>query len=224
MKTTGIDRRSALRILGSAPIALGIAALESAQAHAAAAVAAAAGGKPYAPKFFTAHEWQTVRMLVDLVIPKDERSGSATEAGVPEFMDYIMLDPAEDERGREHRQTAMRGGLAWLDNECRHRFGGKTFLDCAPQERTALLDDIAYWKPEPAAADDDGPREPRDRAQVRLKAGASFFNSFRDLTASGFFSSKIGVADVGYKGNTSWQWDGPPPEVLARLGVQEDKR
>ena len=79
-----------------------------------------------------------MRVLVDIIIPKDERSGSATDAGVPEFMDFMMVDqPA--------RQTAMRGGLAWLDRECQNRFD-KTFVDCTAAERTAVLDDIA-WPP-----------------------------------------------------------------------------
>ena len=103
--------------------------------HAQAAQAAAKQtGTPFKPKFFTPHEYATVRMLVDIIIPKDERSGSATDAGVPEFMDFIMID----EPGR---QLAMRGGLAWLDRECQNRFD-KTFLDVhrkpsAPQ----VLDD-----------------------------------------------------------------------------------
>ena len=84
-------------------------------------------GRPFQPKFFTPHEWQTVRVLVDLIIPKDERSGSATEAGVPEFMDFMMLD-------QPTRQVGMRGGLAWLDVECQKRFD-KLFVDCAAPNR-----------------------------------------------------------------------------------------
>ena len=110
---------------------------EAAQAAASAQAArAAATAKPFVPKFFTANEFKLVRMLADIIIPKDERSGSATDAGVPEFMDFMMIDqPA--------RQVAMRGGLAWLDVECQQRFD-KTFLNCAEAERTAVLDDIAW--------------------------------------------------------------------------------
>ena len=100
------------------------------------AARAAATATPFMPKFFTAHEFKLVRVLADLIIPQDERSGSATDAGVPEFMDFMMIDqPA--------RQIAMRGGLAWLDVECQQRFD-KTFVDCAEAERTAVLDDIAW--------------------------------------------------------------------------------
>jgi gluconate 2-dehydrogenase gamma chain len=216
---SGIDRRSALRLIGAAPLGLGfgvtVAEAQSAGEKAGAAVRAAARGQAYKPKFFTSHEWDTVRVLVDLIIPRDERSGSATEAGVPEFMDVLMMDAFEDPRGLEHRQTAMRGGLAWIDTECRRRFG-RAFVECAATERTALLDDIAYAKDD----DDEGARDPRD-LRVRLRHGPSFFNSFRDLTASGFWSSKMGVEDLGYIGNTFVaEWKGPPPEVLRKLGLE----
>src|SRR5213594_1694775 len=91
---------------------------------------AVASQTPYQAQFFTPHEWQTVRVLADLIIPRDERSGSATEAGVPEFMDFVMND-------RPDGQVPMRGGLAWLDNECYERFG-KTFVAATPNEQTAV--------------------------------------------------------------------------------------
>ncbi|HEX9691835.1 MAG TPA: gluconate 2-dehydrogenase subunit 3 family protein [Gemmatimonadales bacterium] len=150
------------------------------------------------PRFFTAHEWDTVRLLVDLVIPRDERSGSATDAGVPEFMDFIMLDG-----DNERRQTAMRGGLAWLDIECRERFDAD-FVSCTTQQRIAVLDDIAY----------------PDRTAPAYAQGAAFFTSFRNLTASGFWSSKMGVMDLQYIGNTALaQWTGCPADQLRKLGV-----
>lgn len=155
-------------------------------------------GQQYQPKFFNAHEWQTVRLLVDIIIPADERSVSATAAGVPEFMDIVMQDQAG-------RQTAMRGGLAWLDTECRERFGKATFLACTEAERRAVLDDIAW----PA------------KARPELSHGVAFFNSFRDLTASGFWSSKVGVEDLRYMGNTAVpQWNGCSEEQLRKLGVR----
>ena len=161
----------------------------------------AASGTAYTPKFFTAHEWKTVRVLVDMVIPRDERSGSATDAGVPEFMDFMMKD-------RPSNQLPMRGGLAWLDAECGRRWK-KTFIACTPAERTALLDDIAW----------------PERAAPQLSQGVAFFNRFRDLTASGFFSSKVGVADLRYKGNTVVPvWKGCPDEALAKLGVSYDAK
>jgi hypothetical protein len=150
-----------------------------------------------APRFFTPHEYETVRVLVDLIIPRDERSGSATDAGVPEFIDFMMID-------RPDYQTRIRGGLAWMDAECERRFG-KTFVACSNAQRTALLDDIAWPK----------------RAKPAMSQGVAFFNRFRDLTASGFFSSRMGVDDLRYVGNTYVrEWTGCPEAALTKLGVQ----
>src|SRR6188768_122638 len=120
-----ISRRKALKTLGAVPVAAGFTwtAAEAGEAQQKAATArktAAAAKTPFKPAFFTPHEWATVKVLVDLIMPKDERSGSATDAGVPEFMDFMMTD-------QDSRQTAMRGGLAWLDRECVTRFD-KDFL------------------------------------------------------------------------------------------------
>ena len=150
-----------------------------------------------APSFFSPHEWSTVRLLVDIVIPRDQRSGSATDAGVPEFMDFIMMD------GDDDRRTAMRGGLAWLDTECRERFE-TNFVDCTDAERTTLLDEIAY----------------PERAPEHLSHGVRFFTSFRNMTASGFWSSKMGIDDLQYMGNVPVaEWRGCPEKQLEKLGL-----
>ena len=195
-----IDRRSALRLIGAAPLAAGLTAgtaeAQRARAGASQALRAAARGQAYKPKFFTAHEWATVGLLANLIIPKDERSGSATDAGVPEFMDFMLGDDPTLE-------TPIRGGLAWLDHECVDRWG-KTFLASGDAERTAVLDDIAWPK----------------KARREHAAGVAFFNSFRDLTASGFWSSQMGVQDLKYLGNVMVaEWNGCPDEALKKLGV-----
>ena len=200
-----IDRRSLLRALVAAPVAA--LAWTDAEASVAgelaqAAQAAASKGAAFTPKFFTAHQWRTVRMLVDIILPRDDRSGSATDAGVPEFMDFMMLDqPA--------RQVAMRGGLAWLDAECEQRFD-KRFVDCADAQRTAVLDDIAWPS---RAVDASG------RIRPELQHGVAFFNSFRDLTATGYWTSKMGIEDLRYMGNRAVRWNGCPDEALKKLGV-----
>ena len=215
-----IGRRSALRLIGAAPLTLGfgLTAAEArlAHAHAEKAVKAATKGQLYKPGFFTPHEWQTVRLLVDLILPRDERSGSATDAGVPEFMDFLMTDPMQDDRSRETRQTSMRGGLAWIDAECHRRFG-QDLASCSAEQQRALLDEIAWSKVD--EDDDEAQREPREQRGVRLRHGPAFFSSFRDLTASGFWTSRMGVEDLGYLGNTATIWEGPPPEVLRKLGL-----
>jgi gluconate 2-dehydrogenase gamma chain len=206
------SRRGLLKMIGAAPLAAGltIREAEATTAHQHAerlSKAAAAAGKAYAPKFFTASEWRTVRVLADIVLPKDERSGSATDALVPEFMDQWMLDPLATDREREGRQTTLRGGLAWLDAECIDRFAGKAFLDCTEAERLQVLDDIAW----PA------------KARPEMSQGVAFFTHFRDLVASGFWSSQMGVKDLDYRGNVFVaEWKGPPPEVLRKLGLPTD--
>src|SRR5579871_2021456 len=140
---TDLNRRNVLKLLTAAPAAAAFtwtaeeAAMAAEQAQTARAQAAAAS-QPYKRKFFTAHEFATVALLADLIIPKDAHSGSASDAGAPEFIDvFISLQP--------DRQTAIRGGLAWLDTECRGRFD-KAFLTCSDAERRQVLDDIAWPK------------------------------------------------------------------------------
>ena len=193
------SRRDVLKILLAAPAAtLSWSDAEAMQAASAAQTARAAA-TPFVPKFFTAAELRFVRVLADIVIPKDERSGSASDAGVPEFMDFMMIEqPA--------RQVAMRGGLAWLDVECQERFD-KTFLDCSDEQRTAVLDDIAW----PA------------RAKPEFAHGVAFFTSFRDLTAAGFWTTRMGIDDLQYLGNRSVaRWNGCPEAALKKLGVTYD--
>jgi hypothetical protein len=199
-----ISRRRALELIGAAPAAAALvwtpAEAQQAHEHAAAALSqASATGASYKPRFFTAHEYATVLVLVDLIIPRDERSGSATEAGVPEFMDFIMLD-------QPPRQVAMRGGLALLDRLSVAR-AGVPFVRAAAADRSALLDDIAFTT--------------RAAAEPRLAQAIAFFSSFRDLTASGFFTSKMGMADLQYRGNVFLEeWHGCSEEALRKVGVR----
>lgn len=200
---TDIKRRDALRILGAVPAAAAFTwtdeeAAQAVAASRAAASQAAAAGQAYRPRFFTAREFATVVALSDLIIPRDARSGSASEAGAPEFVDYMVAEqPA--------RQVAMRGGLMWLDAECQRRFD-RTFLDASDAQRRQVLDDIAW----PA------------RARPEFSHGVTFFTTMRDLVAGGFWSSRIGVQDLGYQGNRPTQWEGAPPNVLQKLGVSYD--
>jgi hypothetical protein len=148
-------------------------------------------------KFFTAHEMATITILADIIIPKDEVSGSASDAKVPDFIEFIVKDmPAN--------QVPMRGGLRWLDIQCLKRYD-KTFADCNSQQQIELVDLIAY--PEKAKKNKD------------LSQGVAFFNLMRNLTATGFYTSQIGVQDIGYAGNQPTQWNGIPDDVLKQYGV-----
>jgi hypothetical protein len=212
-----INRRDALRLLAAVPVAgalhgaegaprlLPVLDPETSGRVADAAAAAAEQPAPYAPRFFTAREWRTLRVLVDDIIPRDDRSGSATEAGVPEYIDFVLADqtPARG-MAPTPAQTSMRGGLAWLDGESRRRFA-KSYARCTAAERHRLLDDIAW----------------PERAAPEMRHGVAFFTRVRDMTASGFFSSRMGVRDLRYLGNVFVaEWKGCPEEALRKLGVE----
>lgn len=150
--------------------------------------------------FFDEHEMKTINILADIIIPKDGTSGSATEAGVPAFIEFIVKD-------MPHHQTPMRGGLKWLDIQCLKRFNAD-FASCTAQQQIEMVDEIAY----------------PDKAKPEMKQGVAFFNKMRDLTACGFFTSEIGIKDLGYAGNKPNQWDGVPQEVLDQYRVKYDER
>ncbi len=145
--------------------------------------------------FFTPHEMATITLLADIIIPKDDISGSASDAKVPEFIEFIVKDMPQ-------HQVPMRGGLKWLDNQCNKRFQ-KTFKDSSPAQQIEMVDEIAY----PA------------KATPEMKQGAAFFSRMRNLTASGFYSSEIGQKDMGYQGNKPNQWNGVPSEVLKQYDL-----
>jgi len=146
-------------------------------------------------KFFTDHEMATIAILSDIIIPKDDVSGSATDAKVPEFIEFIVKD-------MPHHQTPLRGGLRWLDMQCLNKYNN-AFKDCTKEQQIELIDQIAYPK----------------KAKPEMAAGVSFFNKMRDMVATGFYTSQIGVKDIGYVGNMAAQWNGVPDDVLKQYGL-----
>jgi hypothetical protein len=148
-------------------------------------------------KFFNAHEMATITLLADIIIPKDERSGSASDAKVPEFIEFIVKDMPD-------HQTPMRGGLRWLDLQCLNRYN-KTFVEASHDQQIEMVTEIAYPK----------------KAKPEMHQGVAFFNRMRNLTATGFFTSKIGIEDLGYLGNTPNKWEGVPADVLKHYGMED---
>ena len=191
-----IKRRDVLKAITAVPAALiplTPAAAEPRQAAKSTTAPAASG--TYKPKVLNEHEWKTVNVLSDLIIPVDDRSGSATQAGVPEFID----DQLDFRRG--DLLAEIRGGLTWLDIECNRLFGGD-FIACNEMQQKQILDRIAY--PRTAAPED--------------ASAAAFFSLLRDLVVGGFFSSKMGIEDLPYLGNKMQaEWNGCPAEVLAKI-------
>ena len=154
--------------------------------------------KLFAEVFFNKHELKTIGVLADIIIPKDERSGSATDAGVVDFVEFMVKDKPE-------LQTPLRGGLVWLDTQAKQRFE-KKFVECSNAQRIEIVEDIAYPQ----------------RKKPGMSQGVAFFSLMRNLTASAFWSSQIGIADIGYAGNTPNQWDGVPADVVQQYGLDKD--
>jgi gluconate 2-dehydrogenase gamma chain len=205
MKEVHITRRNLLQAIGSAGALAAAPETAPAQTHSHSAEEQTAPPQTaaYRRKVFNDSEWQTVRVLCDLIIPADERSGSATAAGVPEFIDD-WLDFRKQQDGNDDFAAQVLGGLAWLDRESARLFG-KPFAGAEAGPQKQILDRIAW--PHRAAPED--------------RRWAAFFSKFRDLTASGFFSSRMGIKDLPYLGNTAVaEWKGCPPEVWA---IVEDR-
>jgi gluconate 2-dehydrogenase gamma chain len=150
----------------------------------------------YVRKVFNEAQWQTVGVLSDLIIPADGRTGSATQAGVPEFIDdWIHFRQQQD--GNDALMAQIFGGIMWLDSES-HRLFDASFTDASLAQQRQILDRIAW--PNRVA--------PQDHRWML------FFSEFRDLTVSGFYSSKMGVADLPYLGNRMVaKWSGCSEEV-----------
>ena len=161
-----------------------------------------------AGKFFTDHEMAMITVLADIIIPKDDVSGSASDAKVPEFIDFIVQDMPQ-------YQTPMRGGLRWLDMACLKRYN-KSFVDCSQQEKIEMVDDIAY--PEIQYEEKEN-KTKKGKVKPGMEAGVSFFSLMRNFTATGFYTSQIGIKDIGYIGNTPNNWNGVPDEVLKQYGL-----
>ncbi|TSD64638.1 gluconate 2-dehydrogenase subunit 3 family protein [Inquilinus sp. KBS0705] len=207
-----MNRRESLKAIGLGTLSTGLllgACKTSDKAPATEdAPEAAVGRQPFevardkklmADKFFTDHEMATITVLADIIIPKDGKSGSASDAKVPEFIEFIVKDIPE-------HQLPMRGGLRWLDMQCLNRYNN-AFIKCSSAQQTQLLDLIAYPQ----------------KAKLEMAQGVAFFNRMRDLTASGFWSSEMGVKDLGYAGNSPNKWTGVPADVLKQYGMENVK-
>jgi Gluconate 2-dehydrogenase subunit 3 len=141
--------------------------------------------------------------LCDVVIPADAHSPSASSVGVTDFIDEWVSAPYPN--NVEDRKTIL-GGLAWLDDESKRRFGS-LFADATDDQRQSLCEEISH--------DSEG-----DEAS---KAASKFFKRYRNLTASGFYTTPVGMKDLGYVGNVPLaRFDGPPADLVAKLGLTDE--
>lgn len=147
-------------------------------------------------KFFTDHELATITILADIIIPKDDKSGSASDAKVPEFIEFMVKDMPS-------HQVPMRGGLRWLDSQCMNRYNA-AFKDATNEQQLEMVNDIAW----------------PEKVKPGMEQGVAFFNRMRDLTASGFFTSQMGIKDLGYVGNVANKWEGVPEDVVKQYGLE----
>lgn len=171
----------ALTLSMAAPLGAASASINPAQPlHSALQQAAAeAPERSYTPRFFGVHQYKMVQALCEAIIPPDEHSGGAIEAGAPEFIDLLASE-------NQDYQVKLGGGLMWLDGICKDRYG-RPYLDCSRDEQKEILDVLAY--------------RANAKKDPRISQGVEFFAFLRDLTVDGFYTSEIGVKDLKYTGN-----------------------
>jgi hypothetical protein len=150
--------------------------------------------------FFTELEMKKLNILVDIIMPADEVSESATQAKVPDFIEFMMKDQPAN-------QTLLRGGLMWLDHQADER-NSKSFLEISEDQRMAIIEDIAW----------------PDKAKKEFETGVKFFNVLRNLTVTGFYTTEIGFKDIGYVGNTPNVWEGVPQDVMNQYGLSLEEK
>lgn len=150
-------------------------------------------------QFFSNHEIETIATLCDLILPANDKFGSATDAGVPDFIEFMSKDIPS-------HQIPLRGGIMWLDHRS-NKFFNLEFKACTEEQQKTLLDEIAY----------------PDQAKPEVEQGVKFFTLMRDLTLTGYYTSKMGIEDLGYKGNSPNVWDGIPQDVLDKHGMKYDE-
>lgn len=158
----------------------------------------------YQPKSFTGSEWETLRRLCEMILPADDVSGSAVDAGVPEFIDLLCST-------NEELARIFISGILWLDNRMRKGYGAR-FVEALPEQRRAMLDLLAATTEEPedpgyetyeASVEYQGFQDYTTDEPSPLTPGVRFFGWVRRLTVDGFYTSPMGIADVDYRGNDS---------------------
>lgn len=154
-----------------------------------------------AEEFFNPHEMETIGVLCALILPANEKFGSALDAGAPDFIEFMAKDIPE-------MQTTLRGGLMWLDHRSNTDFNLE-FKSASEEQQKSLLDEIAYYDAE----------IPLDKQALEIQ----FFNLMCNLTLTGYYTTKTGIEDLGYKGNMPNIWDGVPEDVLEQHGMSYDE-
>ena len=194
-KIEEISRRGLLQSIG-ASLAMGacgaglLSAQDAGHVHHAVAQDRAAG--PYKPKCFTPHEYATLRRLAELIVPADEHSKGALDAGAPEFIDLLASNNAD-------LAAIYTGGIGWLDEQMKHRYSD-AFLDAQPAQQTTMLDLIAYRR--------------NEAAHPELGSGIRFFTWVRNMVVDAYYTSQVGMDDLGFMGNQAMAKFSVPEEAI----------
>ncbi|MBR9854327.1 MAG: gluconate 2-dehydrogenase subunit 3 family protein [Algicola sp.] len=152
-------------------------------------------------QFLNPHEIETLTILCNLILPPSEKYKGASDADVVGFIEFMCKDI-------ETLQPDIRGGIMWLDYKSNKEYGME-FKKATEEQQKNILEGIAYYDPE--TPDNERPFE------------VNFFSLVRNLTMTGFYTSKIGIEEIGYKGNQPNVWDGVPDDVLEQHGVSYDE-
>lgn len=154
-----------------------------------------------APSFFSTEELSTIAILCDIILPPSKDHGGAIEAKVPEFIEFIVKD-------LPMHQLPIQGGLMWLNGESHKRYE-KAFSGLDANQQISIIDDIAYPDPK--------------KESPEFEPGRAFFTRLRNLTLTGYYTTKMGIEALGYKGNRPNMWDGVPQDVLDKHGMAYDE-
>jgi hypothetical protein len=193
----GIERREILRYIGIAAVAAsfpGFGKWAFACSHDALPSTSDASAAPYKPLFFSPQQYRMVEHLAEVIIPEDDTPG-ATQAGVAEFIDFMVANRVQVSGSREIRSTddaieagheaqvKFVAGLAWM-NARSHAESGHDFMDCTPEQQSNLLEELAY----------------KAKFKPASESGRAFFQMMRDYTVVGYYTTKIGLESIGYPG------------------------
>lgn len=198
----GFERRQILHYIGIASVAATFPGFHQwvfVCAHHPNAAVTSAQADSYAPLFFSRQQYQIVERLVDMIIPDDETSG-AKQAGVAEFIDFMLANRVTVSGSRDIRsapdaieagndaQSRFLDGLGWINARSHSEFG-QDFLKCTPKQQNTLLEEVAY----------------RAKFKSNTESGRAFFRMVRDYTVVGYYTTKIGLESLGYPGlRTVW--------------------
>jgi len=150
------------------------------------------------PLTLTPQQHRTVAALCDVILPADDKSPSASQLNVPDFIDEWISAPYPPQR--EDKKQVLEG-IEWLEKESGKRFK-RGFVDLNEDQKQRICDDICF----------------ETKAKTGFKRAAKFFNKFRGLTMGAFYTTQEGMKDIQYVGNVPLtKFEGPPPEVLAYL-------